>query len=199
MHVRIGRGRNKPSVILTCANQQAKGLMQNTCASGRCGNCAHMEGPQVKGGVTAVMSNCSNYRPLTLLPVSTSCMPSSSRSALHVLCVCTTSSMHFALAEEHSSRCRTCWRLCGNAPRLTRPRMPTFSMPQKYMTQYRALYYSTASFSAAWWVQSLPFWWPCTRRHPAGCVSGRPCLLPLWCNVGLRKGAHCPRCCMQSS
>ena len=131
--------------------------------------------------------------------LSTSCLPSSSRSALYVLCACTTSSMHFALAEEHSTRCRTCWRLCGNAPRLARPRMPTFSMPHQHMTQYRTLHYSTASFSAALLVQSLPFWWLCTRRHPAGCMLGRPCPLPLWCNGGLRKGAHCPRCCMQSS
>ena len=131
--------------------------------------------------------------------VSTSCSRSSSRSALHALCACTTSSTHFALAEERSTLCRTCWLLCGNIPRLTRPCMLAFSMPQKHMTQYRTLYYSTASFIAALWVQRLPSSWPCTRRHPAGCVLGRPCPLPLRCNVGLRKGAYCPRCCMQSS
>ena len=38
----------------------------------------------------------------------TSSLPSSSLSALHVLRACTTSGMHFALAGEHSTRCRTC-------------------------------------------------------------------------------------------
>ena len=74
-----------------------------------------------------------------------------------------------------------------------------FFMPQKHKTRYHPLYYSTASSSAALWVQAVPFWWPCTRRHPEECVLRRPGPLPLSCNVGLRKGAHCPRCCTQSS
>ena len=65
-----------------------------------------------------------------------------------------------------------------------------FSMPQKHTTRNRTLCCSTASFSAALWVQCSPSWWHCTRRRPAGCVLGRPCPLPSRCNVGLRKG--CP-------
>ena len=41
------------------------------------------------------------------------------------------------------------------------------------MTQCRTFTYSTASFSASLWVQSLQFWWPCTRRHPARCALRR--------------------------
>ena len=112
--------------------------------------------------------------PLRSFRLSTSCLPSSSRNAPHVLCACTTSSMHFAPAEEGSTLCRTCWQLCGGAPRLTRPRMPVFSMPQKHTTRYRTLCCSIASFSAALWVQCSPSWWHCTRRRPAACVLGRP-------------------------
>ena len=131
--------------------------------------------------------------------LSTSCLRSSSRNASHVLCASTTSSTHFSPAEERSTLCRTCWQFCGSAPRLTRPRMPVFSMPQRHMTRYRTLCCSTASFSAALWVQCSPSWWHCTRRRPAGFVLGRPCPLPSRCSVGLRKVAHCPRCCMRSS
>ena len=64
--------------------------------------------------------------PLRSSRLSTSCLPSSSRTASHVLCACTTSSTRFAPAEERSTLCRTYWQLRGGAPRLTRPRMPPF-------------------------------------------------------------------------
>ena len=97
----------------------------------------------------ATQGTAQTTDPLRSFRLSTSCLPSSSRNASHMLCACTTSSKHFAPAEERSSRCRTCWQLCGGAPRLTRPRMPGISMPQQHMIRYRTLCCSNASFSAA--------------------------------------------------
>ena len=105
---------------------------------------------------------------------STSCLPSSSRIALHVLCACTTSSMHFALVRGTLNPLQNLLAVARQRTRANKATYACFSIPQNHMTQYPTLYYSTASFSVALWVQSLPYWRPCTRRHPAGCVLGRP-------------------------
>ena len=87
-----------------------------------------------KGGDSG---DCFNYRPLTLLPILTGYSPSSSWSGLHVLYSSTTSDMRSSLAEARSIYSTTCWQLCGNESRLTKPSTRAFLTQQKPMTQYR--------------------------------------------------------------
>ena len=118
-------------------------------SAGRQGVVVHLP----KGGDTG---DCSNYRPLTLLPVVDKLFAKllSERIARAVCLHDQQHSFRPGRGTLNPLQNLPRRRFCGSAPRLTslRPRMPAFSMLQKHMTSYRTLYYSTASFSAALWV-----------------------------------------------
>ena len=81
--------------------------------------------------------DCYDCRPLTLLPIVDKLFAKLLRSALYVLCACMTHNTPSALAGERSIRYRTCWRLCCNEPRRTKPCSPDLFKRRKLMTQWR--------------------------------------------------------------
>ena len=125
--------------------------------------------------------------------LSTSCSPSSSRSALHVLYTCTTRNVRSALAAERSTRYRTSrlYRLAVVQQR-TQASKATCACPFDATKAYDSVPHALrfhhllqcVAMGPTCAIQSaIATSIVCTRRRSAGCVLGQlcPCLAPQPC------------------